>query len=69
MIDWVSAFGILMQYVERNEFEKANCVNVFCVTIEKCGFKYQSKTSLLRSYNFFALFYSDQIDCRINIST
>jgi hypothetical protein len=67
MIDWVNAFGILMQNTERNELTKASCINAFCITIQKLGFDYKSKKELEHAYNFFALFYSDSIDCRIKL--
>jgi hypothetical protein len=68
MIDWVTAFGILMRELKKEEMTKANCVNAFCVTIQKLSFKYASKKSLEKSYNYFALFYSEQVDCRIKLN-
>jgi hypothetical protein len=65
MIDWVSAFGLLMRQVKREEQTKSSCVNAFCIAIQKLGFKYASQKSLEKSYNYFALFFSDSIDCRI----
>jgi hypothetical protein len=65
MIDWVSAFGILMRKVKREEQTKSSCVNAFCIAIQKLGSKYASQKSLEKSYNYFALFYSNEIDCRI----
>ena len=67
MIDWVTAFGILMRQVKRGEQTKSSCVNAFCFTIQKLGFKYSSQKSLEKSYNYFALFFSDEFDCRITL--